>query len=614
MARKSGLPLSRALAFFRQVDSQRRKQTLAFIRDRLSRLVPVVAPLLICSVQTSASDMPFATVKVNEPGEWRSFSVGQVIASSATGNGGSTYWRSIPESLTTPALEFYYLGEDQSKTDTIKYGKLDFELATGGRVWMLTTIRFKNSGGTDGNWLDELSTQADLETEGWRIVGRSIQTEWGYEKFGANQSFMDWLVFERIGTAGEQFSIRTEKYQSPMMLRLKASPETSGLRLRISKADPGQVKLEAIGDPGSYALQASSDLRSWVSVSEARLRFDIFQSIHRDSTSAPRRFFRLQKSPSEPTTAPQPPKPSPTPDVAPVIVTHPASFSVREGQSFSLTVAATGPGTLIYQWFVNGKPISGATAPSFSATARLDSAGSYTVMVTSGSMTTISQPGIVTVIPNPPDIARVSVAGLTVWINSPARGSFRWVAAPSGQSYVAFPDDGQDGTRGTYTYSKTAPDRGVISVVDYWDGPVSGTVTFTSANEGSIAMGNWGGPFVIETTTSAIATLAANNLAGKTVRAAIIDAEGILFSDVGGWRVVVQSSGTAYTLTGVGFIWSSTGTLNYRRVNDASSTVTLTDSLSGSINGTVTWFSPNYGELSLVHPQLGWQLCVCRID
>ena len=53
----------------------------------------------------------------------------------------------------------------------------------------------------------------------------------------------------------------------------------------------------------------------------------------------------------------------------PVIQTQPASQSVQEGTPVEFTVAATGPGTLTYQWRRNGSIIDGATGPTY----RIDS-------------------------------------------------------------------------------------------------------------------------------------------------------------------------------------------------------------------------------------------------
>ncbi len=85
------------------------------------------------------------------------------------------------------------------------------------------------------------------------------------------------------------------------------------------------------------------------------------------------------------------------------VVTPPASQNVAPGAPFTLTVVASGPGALAYQWSLNGAPIAGATASSYSvASASQANAGSYTVTVTSGSSSVTSAAATVTVSATPP--------------------------------------------------------------------------------------------------------------------------------------------------------------------------------------------------------------------
>lgn len=92
-----------------------------------------------------------------------------------------------------------------------------------------------------------------------------------------------------------------------------------------------------------------------------------------------------------------------TVNVPPAITSQPANQSVTAGQTATFTVAATGSGTLSYQWKKNGTVISGATAASYTtpATVTGDSGSTFTVTVTSsvGSMT--SNAATLTVTPVP---------------------------------------------------------------------------------------------------------------------------------------------------------------------------------------------------------------------
>jgi len=76
--------------------------------------------------------------------------------------------------------------------------------------------------------------------------------------------------------------------------------------------------------------------------------------------------------------------------VAPTIVGQPTDKTLTAGNTLSLSVTATGSGTLSFQWKKDGAAISGATSSSFSKTnAQTTDSGSYTVTVTNsvGSVT-----------------------------------------------------------------------------------------------------------------------------------------------------------------------------------------------------------------------------------
>jgi sugar lactone lactonase YvrE len=78
---------------------------------------------------------------------------------------------------------------------------------------------------------------------------------------------------------------------------------------------------------------------------------------------------------------------------SPVISTQPLDQFVSPGGSATFTVAATGAGTLSYQWNYDGTAISGATGASYTVTnAQLAEGGQYSVTVTNanGSATSTS--------------------------------------------------------------------------------------------------------------------------------------------------------------------------------------------------------------------------------
>lgn len=74
----------------------------------------------------------------------------------------------------------------------------------------------------------------------------------------------------------------------------------------------------------------------------------------------------------------------------PVITVQPVSLTVNPGSTATFTVVATGPGTLVYQWFVSGNQIAGANNPTLTiSNVQGTNAGNYHVTITNtgGSVT-----------------------------------------------------------------------------------------------------------------------------------------------------------------------------------------------------------------------------------
>ncbi len=83
---------------------------------------------------------------------------------------------------------------------------------------------------------------------------------------------------------------------------------------------------------------------------------------------------------------------------APTITTQPVSATVTAGTGVTFTVAASGTGTLSYQWKKAGSAISGATSASYTiASIQSADAGSYTVTVTNAVGSTTSNAAVLTI-------------------------------------------------------------------------------------------------------------------------------------------------------------------------------------------------------------------------
>jgi Bacterial lectin len=89
--------------------------------------------------------------------------------------------------------------------------------------------------------------------------------------------------------------------------------------------------------------------------------------------------------------------------VAPT-VSQPASVTVPLGQTATFTVSATGTGTLTYQWFKNGNPISGANSSFYTTppTVAGDTGAVFTVLVSNSVGSVTSGPATLTVQIPPP--------------------------------------------------------------------------------------------------------------------------------------------------------------------------------------------------------------------
>ncbi len=150
---------------------------------------------------------------------------------------------------------------------------------------------------------------------------------------------------------------------------------------------------------------------------------------------------------------------------APVVGTQPASSTLLEGSAATLSVVATGSGTLTYQWQRDGVDIAGATAASYQipSVSRDDNGAQFRVVVTNAAGAATSSVATLTV--TPANLAAVIVSqpvGITVAPGTPA--NFRVVAdgtTPVGYQWQRDGVDISGATAATYTLaSAQAADSG----------------------------------------------------------------------------------------------------------------------------------------------------------
>jgi len=146
---------------------------------------------------------------------------------------------------------------------------------------------------------------------------------------------------------------------------------------------------------------------------------------------------------------------------SPIVTTAPQSQSVCLGSSVNLSVTASSPLALSYQWRKDGININGQTGTSLSiSTAGTSDAGSYDVVVTNSCGSTISNPAIVAVNPLPT-------------VNVPANYSICPGTLTSGTSFSSNP------AGATYTWTNSNTSIGLAS------GGTGDIPAFTALNPGT---------------------------------------------------------------------------------------------------------------------------------
>jgi hypothetical protein len=107
----------------------------------------------------------------------------------------------------------------------------------------------------------------------------------------------------------------------------------------------------------------------------------------------------------------------------PVVLTQPAAATRTVGQSVTFTIAASGSGSLAYQWYLDGIPIAGANAPSYTLPAvALTDAGAYTAGVRNTAGEVLSSPAVLVVNQAP-------IPKLNLRLEANGRLTFTWTGS-----------------------------------------------------------------------------------------------------------------------------------------------------------------------------------------
>jgi hypothetical protein len=192
-----------------------------------------------------------------------------------------------------------------------------------------------------------------------------------------------------------------------------------------------------------------------------------------------------------------------TVNVPPTITTQPVSQTVTAGQTATFSVAATGSGTITYQWKKNGTAIGGATSASYTtpATVASDNGAQFTITVTDllGNVTsnaatlTVNVPPTITTQPASKTVIAGQTATFTVTAAGTATLTYQW--SKNGTAIGG-------ATSASYTTpATTASDNGAqftVTVTNIAGNKASNAATLTvnpatfllNANKTTLAFGN----------------------------------------------------------------------------------------------------------------------------
>lgn len=197
----------------------------------------------------------------------------------------------------------------------------------------------------------------------------------------------------------------------------------------------------------------------------------------------------------------------PTNDIT--FVQQPLPMTVVAGEAATFWAVVDGAG-LKYRWLRNGKPqgtwIEWAAnrnnvASLSSKFSENDNGALYALEVASKYNTLVSQEARLTVLP-PPVIGLGSIAGktITVAITSgsfpfASSGTFRFIAASQGNSYLIIGDAAVVPSTGSYTYTKVDALTGDIKAIDSIAGVLTARLSFFTVYAGTVRMDRAGGGF-----------------------------------------------------------------------------------------------------------------------
>lgn len=131
-------------------------------------------------------------------------------------------WGELPETLIQePQLHSWQMA---SGSGNVAGGIISFDVLTDGPALLAVTTRWGGGGNSSGDWIPELTTEAEFLADGWvEYASPMLVYTNGFD--GATHQF---TTYRRDSLAGESFTYRTEKYVPPLPLTTQFTAATDG--------------------------------------------------------------------------------------------------------------------------------------------------------------------------------------------------------------------------------------------------------------------------------------------------------------------------------------------------------------------------------------------------
>jgi hypothetical protein len=188
------------------------------------RLVSLMTVIVVFAVALPVeAALVTAQIQADEGGTWLPLAVGTPSFGTTT----RYVWQTVPSFLTENNFSFFQVDPGPPGWPAVPYGIITFTITQTGPAYMAVTTRFGGGGNSSGGWIPQLTSEAQLEAQGWNQVAGTT----GLADVDVLSGLTDvqFLIFERDSLAGDTFTYRTEKYVPPILLETAITPEPSSL-------------------------------------------------------------------------------------------------------------------------------------------------------------------------------------------------------------------------------------------------------------------------------------------------------------------------------------------------------------------------------------------------